>query len=147
MQQTQITALSAINQGVGEVVNAVNNVSGAIGGAIQQANAAQTVINMTWAVPGFASGGTAQGWFVAGDDPLSSRNGELMFSDSPVQIFSNRKSRSMLSKQDSGIDGGSGTDALGRVLGDILSATVDGNDALARVERRLKNMDLARAGQ
>jgi len=46
-QQAQLEALNSINRGLGEVVGAVNNVSAAIGGAIQAANAAQAQASVT----------------------------------------------------------------------------------------------------
>lgn len=66
--------------------------------------------SMGWSVPQYASGGTNPGgWFVAGDDPSIAGSGELGWSAGPVRIFSNRKSRSILS----GLSGGGSVDTSG----------------------------------
>ncbi|MFP5223098.1 MAG: tape measure protein [Acidobacteriota bacterium] len=84
-----------------------------------------------WGVPKFAGGGTTKGgWFVAGEDPLSSNSGELMYSASPVRVFNNKQSRAMLS----GGQGGGDTkgiesrlDALNRRIDALLELTATGN--------------------
>ncbi|KAF0234079.1 MAG: tail tape measure [Desulfovibrionaceae bacterium] len=95
--------------------------------------------NMGWSVPAFAEGGTTKGgWFVAGDDPLSSRSGELMYSASPVKVFNNKQSRSMLAGGGQGGDTSAleaKMDAVGSVLVDILNVLQDGGGTGAAVEK------------
>jgi tape measure domain-containing protein len=108
---------------------------------------------MGWSVPAFATGGTTGGgWFVAGDDPLSSRSGELMYSSAPVRVFSNRQSRAMLSGGGRGGDTAAleaKLDAVGSVLVDILNVLQDGGGAgekLDEIKRVMKSQGFVRAG-